>query len=158
MVMTLILVPFVKCRIFTVQISGINQHRINPVTVKKIGAGDSQIVTAVSILRGVGLEQRQHVHLARKSLVEAVNADQIPDLYGSHVPCLQATMHGLPVATRPKIKMVQLQFTPFASDDTYHWQNHDVTTISPTGQLSVSTGHKVVFVIEAAFFTIRLAS
>ncbi|EFA4489592.1 pilus assembly protein, partial [Escherichia coli] len=27
-----------------------------------------------------------------------------------------------PVATRPKIKMVQLQFTPFASDDTYHWQ------------------------------------
>ncbi|CAL1227373.1 hypothetical protein PS25CTX_1420 (plasmid) [Escherichia coli] len=33
-----------------------------------------------------------------------------------------ATMHGLPVMTRPKIKMVQLQFTPFASDDTYHWQ------------------------------------
>ncbi|WP_170855331.1 hypothetical protein, partial [Escherichia coli] len=76
----------------------------------------------LQLLRGVGLEQRQHVHLARKSLVEAVNADQIPDLYGSHVPCLQATMHGLPVATRPKIKMVQLQFTPFASDDTYHWQ------------------------------------
>ncbi len=42
--------------------------------------------------------------------------NQIPDLYGSRVPCLQATMHGLP------IKMVQLQFTPFASDDTYHWQ------------------------------------
>ncbi|STL73747.1 shufflon protein A [Escherichia coli] len=76
----------------------------------------------LQLLRGVGLEQRQHVHLARKSLVEAVNADQIPDLYGSRVPCLQATMHGLPVATRPKIKMVQLQFTPFASDDTYHWQ------------------------------------
>ncbi|END5602879.1 hypothetical protein ABMD17_004436 [Salmonella enterica] len=50
----------------------------------------------LQLLRGVGLEQRQHVHLARKSLVEAVNADQIPDLYGSHVPCLQATMHGLP--------------------------------------------------------------
>ncbi|MCQ6679035.1 pilus assembly protein [Escherichia coli] len=76
----------------------------------------------LQLLRGVGLEQRQHIHLARKSLVEAVNADQIPDLYGSRVPCLQATMHGLPVATRPKIKMVQLQFTPFASDDTYHWQ------------------------------------
>ncbi|EFB7772179.1 pilus assembly protein, partial [Escherichia coli] len=25
--------------------------------------------------------------------MEAVNADQIPDLYGSRVPCLQATMH-----------------------------------------------------------------
>ncbi|MDM5025494.1 hypothetical protein [Escherichia coli] len=36
----------------------------------------------LQLLRGVGLEQRQHVHLARKSLVEAVNADQIPDLYG----------------------------------------------------------------------------
>ncbi len=36
---------------------------------------------ALLLLRGVGLEQRQHVHLARKSLVEAVNADQIPDLY-----------------------------------------------------------------------------
>nr|MCX5456587.1 pilus assembly protein [Escherichia coli] len=58
----------------------------------------------------------------RKSLVEAVNADQIPHLYGSHVPFIQATMHGLPVATRPKIKMVQLQFTPFDSDDTYQCQ------------------------------------
>ncbi|EOJ5092377.1 pilus assembly protein [Escherichia coli] len=95
--------------------------RANPVRGKKL----SQVIAKLlplQLLRGVGLEQRQHVHLARKSLVEAVNADQIPDLYGSRVPCLQATMHGLPVATRPKIKMVQLQFMPFASDDTYHWQ------------------------------------
>ncbi|MBZ4083172.1 hypothetical protein, partial [Escherichia fergusonii] len=102
-------------------------HRIgteasaNPVRGKKLAQVIAKLLP-LQLLRGVGLEQRQHVHLARKSLVEAVNADQIPDLYGSHVPCLQATMHGLPVATRPKIKMVQLQFTPFASDDTYHWQ------------------------------------
>ncbi|ECG1469814.1 pilus assembly protein [Salmonella enterica subsp. enterica] len=95
--------------------------RANPVRGKKLAQVIAKLLP-LQLLRGVGLEQRQHVHLARKSLVEAVNADQIPDLYGSHVPCLQATMHGLPVATRPKIKMVQLQFTPFASDDTYHWQ------------------------------------
>ncbi|CSQ04160.1 Uncharacterised protein [Shigella sonnei] len=28
----------------------------------------------LQLLRGVGLEQRQHVHLARKSLVEAVKS------------------------------------------------------------------------------------
>ncbi|HFE1074231.1 TPA: pilus assembly protein, partial [Salmonella enterica subsp. enterica serovar Typhimurium] len=95
--------------------------RANPVRGKKLAQVIAKLLP-LQLLRGVGLEQRQHVHLARKSLVEAVNADQIPDLYGSRVPCLQATMHGLPVATRPKIKMVPLQFTPFASDDTYHWQ------------------------------------
>ncbi|EMO8345548.1 pilus assembly protein [Salmonella enterica subsp. enterica serovar Chester] len=95
--------------------------RANPVRGKKLAQVIAKLLP-LQLLRGVGLEQRQHVHLARKSLVEAVNADQIPDLYGSRVPCLQATMHGLPVATRPKIKMVQLQFTPFASDDTCHWQ------------------------------------
>ncbi|WP_418517261.1 pilus assembly protein [Escherichia coli] len=95
------------------------------VPIRYAGKKLAQVIAKLlplQLLRGVGQEQRQHVHLARKSLVEAVNADQIPDLYGSRVPCLQATMHGLPVATRPKIKMVPLQFTPFASDDTYHWQ------------------------------------
>ncbi|WP_214294694.1 hypothetical protein, partial [Escherichia coli] len=78
-------------------------HRANPVRGKKLAQVIAKLLP-LQLLRGVGLEQRQHVHLARKSLVEAVNAYQIPDLYGSHVPCLQATMHGLPVATRPKIK------------------------------------------------------
>ncbi|HDT3926502.1 TPA: hypothetical protein QHM67_004777 [Escherichia coli] len=119
----------------------------NPVRGKKLAQVIAKLLP-LQLLRGVGLEQRQHVHLARKSLVEAVNADQIPDLYGSRVPCLQATMHGLPVATRPKIKMVQLQFTPFASDVSL--ANHDVTTF-PRQVSSVSTAIKVVFVIEAAF-------
>ncbi|WP_366990606.1 pilus assembly protein, partial [Escherichia coli] len=83
-------------------------HRANPVRGKKLAQVIAKLLP-LQLLRGVGQEQRQHVHLARKSLVEAVNADQIPDLYGSRVPCLQATMHGLPVATRPKIKMVPLQ-------------------------------------------------
>ncbi|MEJ8913421.1 hypothetical protein WL883_25775 [Escherichia coli] len=53
--------------------------------------------------------------------------------------------------TRPKIKYGSItEFTPFASDDTYHWPNHDVTTCCARQVSSMSTAINVVFVIEAA--------
>ncbi|CAK0689831.1 prepilin, shufflon protein A [Escherichia coli] len=45
-----------------------------------------------TVLLGSHLEQRQLVHLARKWLLEFVYALEGPDLYGSRVPCIQATM------------------------------------------------------------------
>ncbi|MGX9606518.1 pilus assembly protein (plasmid) [Escherichia coli] len=75
----------------------------------------------LQLLRGVGLEQRQHVHLARKSLVEAVNADQIPDLYGSRFHAFrQQCMDSSCDTTEDQNGSITVY--PFASDDTYHWQ------------------------------------